>query len=174
MRSLSYGIILLLAIYVLSAHSFRVPTSLLSCSSRKVSTLKSKNAPHRRTISVSSLTSILGGGGGSRSLVKTASNMNEFSAILNSAGDKLVAIDFSASWCGPCQMIAPQYNELSKSPAYSNVVFVKVDVDEASDVASNYGVRSMPTFVFVRNSKVISQFSGASIERLKSTLDQLK
>jgi thioredoxin 1 len=100
--------------------------------------------------------------------------MNEFSAILNSAGDKLVAIDFSASWCGPCQMIAPQYNELSKSPAYSNVVFVKVDVDEASDVASNYGVRSMPTFVFVRNSKVISQFSGASIERLKSTLDQLK
>ncbi len=53
--------------------------------------------------------------------------------------------NFCKSWCGPCQMIAPIYKELSNT--YDDVVFLKVDVDENPETAANYNVSAMPTFV---------------------------
>ncbi|TFJ80149.1 hypothetical protein NSK_008706 [Nannochloropsis salina CCMP1776] len=58
-----------------------------------------------------------------------------------------VVIDFTAGWCGPCRSIAPLFEELSQQ---YDACFVKVDIDEADDVALTYKVRSMPTFVFLR------------------------
>lgn len=55
-----------------------------------------------------------------------------------SAEGKLVVIDFSATWCGPCRAIAPLYKELSEQ--YGNTVFLKVDVDENPETAAKYGV----------------------------------
>merc|ERR1711977_159974 len=73
----------------------------------------------------------------------------EFDAELAAAGGKLVVVDFTATWCGPCQMIAPLFGELSeKSP---DVVFVKVDVDENQDTAAACGINCMPTFQFYKN-----------------------
>ncbi|ELK24579.1 Thioredoxin [Myotis davidii] len=51
-----------------------------------------------------------------------------FQEALNSAGDKLVVVDFSAAWCGPCKMIKPFFHSLSEK--YSNVVFLEIDVDD--------------------------------------------
>ncbi len=53
---------------------------------------------------------------------------SEFDAVLSAAGDKLVAVDFAATWCGPCQKIGPKFAAFADS--YTDVVFVKVDVDE--------------------------------------------
>merc|ERR1712018_129972 len=61
-------------------------------------------------------------------MVKKLANMAEFNSELESAGSKLVVIDFFAEWCGPCKMIAPKIEELSAQK--DNVVSVKVDGDE--------------------------------------------
>ena len=60
--------------------------------------------------------------------------------------NKFVIIDFYAQWCGPCKTIAPKFGELSKK--YPTVQFVKVDVDEVSEVADICQVKSLPTFKF--------------------------
>jgi thioredoxin 1 len=168
LKSLIVGLVA----FVLAVQSFRLPTSIIASSRGKMTAInrgiKSTN-PRRR---IENLACIQGGSAGS--IVKHAANMDEFKRILSEAGDKLVAVDFTAAWCGPCKMIGPVFNELSKLQSFSNVVFVKIDVDEAPDVATTYKVRSMPTFVFIRGNKVVSEFSGASPDKLRATLTQFK
>ncbi|KAM4698711.1 thioredoxin-like, partial [Rhinophrynus dorsalis] len=66
----------------------------------------------------------------------------------------------TATWCGPCKTIAPFFIGLSDK--YSDVVFIKVDVDDAQDVASHCDVKCMPTFQFYKNGEKIHEFSGAN------------
>ncbi|CAO2589536.1 TXN [Lemmus lemmus] len=67
-----------------------------------------------------------------------------FQEALAAAGDKLVVVDFSSTWCGPGKMIQPFFHSLSEK--YSSVVFLEVDVDECQDVAAECEVKCMPTF----------------------------
>ncbi|CAE6441774.1 unnamed protein product [Rhizoctonia solani] len=67
--------------------------------------------------------------------IKSLSQLND---ILKKAGDKLSIIDFHATWCGPCHAIAPKFEALAKE--YTNVTFLKCDVDAAADVARQYSV----------------------------------
>uniref|UniRef100_A0A8K9VAZ4 Thioredoxin domain-containing protein n=1 Tax=Oncorhynchus mykiss TaxID=8022 RepID=A0A8K9VAZ4_ONCMY len=76
-----------------------------------------------------------------------------FDKALEEAGDKLVVVDFTATWCGPCQSIAPFFKGLSEN--YQSVVFLKVDVDDAPDVASFCDIKCMPTFHFYKNQKKV-------------------
>jgi len=80
-----------------------------------------------------------------------------------------VVIDFTASWCGPCKLIAPFYAELSDSEEVKQlgVVFLKVDVDENADTAQEYNVSAMPTFIFVKNGEVVDRLMGANAARLQ-------
>ncbi|PWA28850.1 hypothetical protein CCH79_00012874, partial [Gambusia affinis] len=75
----------------------------------------------------------------------------EFENILSQAGNKLVVVDFTATWCPPCQMIGPIFVKMAEDPANNNVIFLKVDVDDASDVSQKCGIRAMPTFQFYKN-----------------------
>lgn len=86
------------------------------------------------------------------------------------AGGKLVVIDFTASWCGPCKMIAPHFKEMSDK--YTNAVFLKIDVDECQETAQECGIRAMPTFQFYKNSKKVDEFSGASPDKLKAMIEK--
>lgn len=71
-----------------------------------------------------------------------------------------VVVDFWAAWCGPCRMIAPIIEELATQ--YEGKVKVgKLDVDENQQTAINYGVRSIPTVLFIKDGKVVDQIIGA-------------
>ncbi|PWA90624.1 thioredoxin H-type 1 [Artemisia annua] len=86
------------------------------------------------------------------------------------ASGKLGVVDFTASWCGPCRVIAPVFEELAKK--FSGVVFLKVDVDELKSVAEEFKVEAMPTFVFLKNGKEVDRMVGANKDELPLKIDK--
>jgi thioredoxin 1 len=71
-----------------------------------------------------------------------------------------VMVDFWATWCGPCRMVAPVVEELAKE--YENKVKIgKVDVDESPATASKYGIMSIPTLMFFKGGQIMGQLVGA-------------
>jgi thioredoxin 1 len=72
-----------------------------------------------------------------------------------------VLIDFWASWCGPCKMIAPLIGDLAGEYA-GKIKVGKVNVDEEGDLASRHGVVSIPTLVVYQNGKIVNQKAGAA------------
>jgi len=71
----------------------------------------------------------------------------------------VVFVDFYADWCGPCKMTAPIIDKLAES--MQDIKFVKVNVDENQQLASQYSVFSIPTFMIFKEGKVSNQFVGA-------------
>ena len=65
---------------------------------------------------------------------------------------------FSASWCGPCKVLAPIINEVKTQ--FSNVKFEDYDVDEAYNEATKYSIRSVPTVIIEKNGKEVGRFVG--------------
>mmetsp|Transcript_18478 Transcript_18478/g.51557 ORF Transcript_18478/g.51557 Transcript_18478/m.51557 type:complete len:175 (-) Transcript_18478:1254-1778(-) len=100
------------------------------------------------------------------------STLEEVNSLVLRAGSagQLVVVDFTATWCGPCQMIAPLYKEMSET--YDDVVFLKVDVDENADTAQHYSVSAMPTFLFIKGGVVLERVMGANAQRLKDAIEQ--
>ncbi len=93
--------------------------------------------------------------------ITTAEFENE---VLNAKGTVLV--DFYATWCGPCKMLAPHLEELSaKNP---DVKVVKIDVDEETPLAIKFGVASIPTLLLFKDGEKVNQTLGYQ------TLDQLE
>lgn len=81
-----------------------------------------------------------------------------------------VIIDFYASWCGPCKMLAPIIEEVANEKP--NVAIVKVDVDEAGDLAQMFGVASIPTVVYIKNQELALRKVG--FEPKSSILENIK
>ena len=73
--------------------------------------------------------------------------------------DKPVLIDFYADWCGPCRMVAPIIEEIANEN--SDMVVAKVNVDNDPELASEFGVFSIPTLVVMKDGKVASKSAGA-------------
>ncbi|XP_008796645.1 thioredoxin H2-2 [Phoenix dactylifera] len=85
---------------------------------------------------------------------------------------KLMVIDFSASWCGPCRFIEPAFKAMAAK--YTDVVFVKIDVDELSEVAQQWQVQAMPTFVLVKGGSEVGRVVGAKKDELEKKIEQLR
>ncbi|XP_014883436.1 thioredoxin-like [Poecilia latipinna] len=107
-------------------------------------------------------------------MVKFVKTLEEFNDILSTAGNKLVVVDFTATWCGPCRRIGPVFEKQAEDPANKDVIFLKVDVDEASDVSQKCEIRSMPTFHFYKNGKKVDEFTGANEKLLMEKIKQLR
>lgn len=78
---------------------------------------------------------------------------------------------FSATWCGPCRMLAPMFEDVRKG--YDNVVFENIDVDEQFETASKYGVRSVPLVIIEKDGKEVGRFSGVqSVITYKNAINE--
>jgi thioredoxin 1 len=101
--------------------------------------------------------------------VKSITSLPELQSLIKSG--KAVAIDFFATWCGPCRMISPRFESLSeKFPA---ITFVKVDVDQAREIASDMQISAMPTFYFFKNGQKVETVVGADPSQLEKALAKI-
>ena len=101
--------------------------------------------------------------------MRQPSSESEFDALLAEAGKKTVIIDFTATWCGPCQRIAPLFASLEEE--FKHVVFCKVDVDENGGIAERYNVSAMPTFKALRAGAVVGELQGADPDALRKLVE---
>jgi thioredoxin 1 len=88
-------------------------------------------------------------------------NKDNIAEIINSP--KPVLIDFWAEWCGPCRMMHPIFEKLAK--IYGNkIIFARLNVDENQEIAMNYEVYAIPTFIIFSNGKIVERLVGAVSE----------
>ena len=92
--------------------------------------------------------------------------MSKYIELTNENFDKTVnegvsLVDFWAPWCGPCKMLAPVIDELAKE-FDGKAKICKVNSDEQADLSAKYGVRSIPTMLFIKDGEIVDQLVGAS------------
>mmetsp|Transcript_69995 Transcript_69995/g.196160 ORF Transcript_69995/g.196160 Transcript_69995/m.196160 type:complete len:105 (-) Transcript_69995:369-683(-) len=104
--------------------------------------------------------------------MKYIKNMDEWKTLLETSKSKLVVVDFTASWCGPCKFIAPIFEKLAEENPEAE--FVKVDVDDADDVAAAVGIQAMPTFHFYKGGVKVDEMMGADQATLASKVAKNK
>lgn len=96
---------------------------------------------------------------------------SEFDDQLKNAGDKVVVVDFFATWCGPCNNIARPLEQLAQKYE-SQAVVLKVNVDKIGELAHEFKVFAMPTFIFFKNGKQVERWEGASIEAIENLINK--
>ena len=100
-----------------------------------------------------------------------AINKENYQEIISS--EKPVVIDFWAEWCGPCRMVAPIIDEL-EAEYEGRVVIGKCDVEENDDITMKYGVRNIPTIIFLKGGQLVDkQVGAASKDALKAKIEKL-
>ncbi|GLU18365.1 hypothetical protein SLE2022_346710 [Rubroshorea leprosula] len=97
---------------------------------------------------------------------------SELETKLNAATktSRLAILYFTAAWCGPCRFISPLYTSLAAK--YPKIVFLKVDIDEARDLAKRWNISSVPTIFFIRNGKEVDKVVGADKGALERKIAQ--
>ena len=83
-----------------------------------------------------------------------------------------VVIDFYEDWCGPCKKLSPEFEKLSTE--YDSITFLKVNTDEAEELAKHYDVSALPTIIYIKNGDTISMIKGFNLEKIVSELNELK
>ena len=98
-------------------------------------------------------------------MIKHVESVNQFKEDIQKG---TVLVDFYATWCGPCQMLAPVIEQLDKE---SNILVLKIDVDELSDLAREFRIMSIPTLIVFKDGKPVKKELGyMPLERLKALI----
>ncbi|CAG7882307.1 unnamed protein product [Brassica rapa] len=108
--------------------------------------------------------------GGNVHLITTKESWDEKLAEAGRDG-KIVIANFSATWCGPCKVVAPFYIELSEK--HPSIMFLLVDVDELSDFSSSWDIKATPTFFFLKNGQQIGKLVGANKPELQKKVTSI-
>lgn len=88
-------------------------------------------------------------------VTRSSSSLDAFQQRIS---EGCVIVDFYAPWCGPCKRIAPIFNELASK--YTNVTFIKVNIDDHKEIAQKYNIRSIPQLLFFKNGALCETFVG--------------
>lgn len=101
-------------------------------------------------------------------------NNENFEEKLND--NEILVVDFYAQWCGPCKVLLPIIEELSdEKNEEGKVAITKVNVDESSEIAVKYGVRSIPTLIFFKNGEEVKRMTGLQPKTvIEAEIDSLK
>jgi len=104
-------------------------------------------------------------------MAKIATNTT-FEELLQDS--RLVIVDFWATWCGPCRMLSPLLDEVEEEMA-DKIVVVKVNVDDADEIAAQFRIMNIPTLLFFKNGQIVDKTVGAMpksalIERINANL----
>eukprot|EP00566_Odontella_aurita_P024797 CAMPEP_0113566594 /NCGR_PEP_ID=MMETSP0015_2-20120614/22807_1 /TAXON_ID=2838 /ORGANISM="Odontella" /LENGTH=105 /DNA_ID=CAMNT_0000468895 /DNA_START=113 /DNA_END=430 /DNA_ORIENTATION=+ /assembly_acc=CAM_ASM_000160 len=99
-------------------------------------------------------------------MVRFVETEEEWAELMEKSKTNLVVVDFTASWCGPCKAIGPHFEKMAEETP--DAIFVKVDVDEAEEIAAECGIQAMPTFQFYKNGEKIDELRGGKLEVLKA------
>lgn len=97
--------------------------------------------------------------------------LDELKTLINGKGK--IAVDFFATWCGPCKRISPEFERLSNEESMKEWTFVKIDVDEAEEIAAEYSISQMPTFMFFKNGALADRYADSGLENLMKRLTEL-
>jgi thioredoxin 1 len=87
---------------------------------------------------------------------------SDYPSLLKEPGVKV--LKFTATWCGPCKVVAPKFEQLAKD---HNVMCLNVDIDEEADLAKHYNIASVPTFVILKNDKLAHRMTGTDMKKLE-------
>jgi len=106
-------------------------------------------------------------------MVQEIVELDDFNALIAKASSdgKLLIVDFHAQWCGPCKMIAPKIVAMAEEMK-DTCVFAKVDVDDAAEIAEEYGIQAMPTFLCFANGMKVDSMSGANEVKLREMISK--
>ena len=103
-------------------------------------------------------------------MINHIENENQFNKSIETG---LTVVDFFATWCGPCRMLAPILEDVSETR--DDVKFLKVDVDENFELAKSFGIMSVPTVLFFKDGKLVDKSIGLiNSEKINQIIDKNK
>ncbi|KAK9692222.1 hypothetical protein RND81_09G249600 [Saponaria officinalis] len=101
----------------------------------------------------------------------TEVNKDTFWPIVHSAQDKVVVLDMFTQWCGPCKVMAPKYEKLAQEKL--DVIFLKLDCNQENKaLAKELGIRVVPTFKILKDSKIVKEVTGAKFDELVEAINK--
>lgn len=106
------------------------------------------------------------------SKVHHVSSAEDFDNEMKNNRNKLIIVDFYATWCGPCKSLA-RYLSAFADKYESQVFIMKVDVDEQDELATSKGVTGLPTVMYFKDGQLVEQYSDGSYERMEATIKKL-
>lgn len=102
--------------------------------------------------------------------IKYIKELDELKLVIKN--NSKVAIDYYATWCGPCKKISPEFERLSNDNAYAGWTFIKIDVDEAEEIVAEYKIVQMPTFMFFKGGNLVDRYADSALDTLLERLDK--
>ncbi len=152
-----------------SAEAARIREQLEADKRERASRPAIDKPAHARSLPSAAASSTTRAGGAGGGAVRELTSASDFDKLVSSE-KRTVFVDFSATWCGPCKMIGPVFEELAaKNPAGC---FVKVDVDELEETARKCGISAMPTFQAFKAGKKVAEMKGADPAGLERFIAQ--